>query len=176
MTGGQGMESQKYLSLDVSKSRIGVAVCDPLGLAAHPLTILERKSRNEDFLLLANLVMEEAPIAIICGLPLNMDNSEGPQARTMRKWAMRLAYALRFHCQRPIPIIFWDERLTTFTANQIMDEKGLTGNDDAIAAAVILQSFLDAQGKSDAQDWGRITLPPQNDDAELGKRSEGDIR
>lgn len=151
--------NQKLFALDVGLAKIGIAACDPLGLAAHPLAILERRSRNEDFAQLAQLVSEEEPVAILCGLPINMDGTEGPRAKSVRKWAMRLAHALRVLCGRPIPIVFWDERLSTFAAQQIMAEKTIAGEDDAVAAAVILQSYLDAQAKEDVPDFGRIDLP-----------------
>ena len=65
----------KLMALDVGLARIGVAVCDPLQLAARPLTVLSRKSRQEDFALLARLVQQEEVQAILCGLPLNMDGT-----------------------------------------------------------------------------------------------------
>ena len=87
--------SGKLLALDVGLKRIGVAVCDPLQLRVCPLTVLERRSRNQDFELLAKLIQDEEAQVILCGLPLNMDGSEGERAASVRKWAMRLAYALR---------------------------------------------------------------------------------
>lgn len=157
-------DNDKLLALDVGLARIGVAVCDPLGIAAHPLTILDRRSRNEDFAKLACLVTKEQADAVLCGLPLNMDGSEGPRATSVRKWAMRLAHALRVLCSGPIPILFWDERLTTFAAKEIMATSGISGNDDAIAAAVILQSYLDARKRGEAVDLGRIELPEKRNE------------
>lgn len=150
----------KLLALDVGQARIGVAVCDPLRLAARPLSVIRRASRREDFDRLARLVREQEAVAVICGLPLNMDGSEGDQARTTRKWAMRLAQALRVLLGRPIPILFWDERLSTFTAQSILAETGMQVEEDAAAAAVILQSFLDTAKRGEpAQDV--ILLPPK---------------
>ena len=114
----------KLLALDVGLARIGVAVCDGLQLTVRPLTVVHRRSRSEDFDLLAQLARTEQVEAVICGLPLNMDGSEGPQAQTTRKWAMRLAQALRALLGRPLPVIFWDERLTTFAAQELMAEPG----------------------------------------------------
>lgn len=156
----------KLLALDVGLARIGVAVCDPLRLAARPLTVLQRRSRNEDFAELAKLVQREAVVAVICGLPLNMDGSEGGQAQTVRKWADRCAYALRALLRQPVPIIFWDERLSTYAAQELLQEQGLnTGKqpigEDAAAAAVILQNYLDAQRLGETLDFGRIDLLPK---------------
>lgn len=160
----------KLLSLDVGLARIGVAVCDPLRLAARPLTVIPRASRNEDFAKLAALVEAEEIVAVICGLPLTVSaddagENEGAQARTTRKWAERMAHALRALLHRPVPVIFWDERFSTYTAQQILAQREPSGRaaigEDAAAAAVILQSYLDAQVRGDAQDFGRIELPPR---------------
>jgi putative Holliday junction resolvase len=129
----------KLLALDVGLARIGVATCDPLGLTVRPLTVIRRTTRRKDSAQLAQLARDEGATAIVCGLPLNMDGSEGEQAQSTRRWAMRLAHALRATLGEPLPIIFWDERLSTF-------------------AAVILRSYLDAQKSGDTQDFGRIEL------------------
>ncbi len=149
----------KLLGLDVGLARIGVAVCDPLGLVARPLLVLRRRSRNEDFETLARLIEREEAQAVVCGLPLNMDGSEGPQSTTTRKWAMRLAQALRAILGRPVPIVFWDERLSSFLAREIIAETGSDVGEDAAAAAVILQNYLDARRAGDGRDFGGIALP-----------------
>lgn len=160
----------KLLALDVGLARIGVAVCDPLRLAARPLQVIVRRSRRADFALLAYLVQEQEAVALIVGLPLNMDGSEGVQAQTVRKWADRLAYALRaLGALRPI--IFWDERLSTFDAQQIIADAEQHIEEDAAAAAVILQRYLDATrllalraaapGEEEEYPFGRIVLPAQ---------------
>lgn len=134
----------KLLALDVGQVRIGVATCDPLHLAARPLQVIHRHSRRDDFAFLADLIRKEEVTAIVVGLPLNMDGSEGSQAQTIRKWAERLAHALRaLGALRPI--LFWDERLSTFDAQQIMAESDRVIEEDAAAAAVILQRYLDAE-------------------------------
>jgi putative holliday junction resolvase len=163
----------KLLALDVGLARIGVAVCDGLQLTVRPLTVVHRRSRSEDFDLLAQLARTQQVAAVICGLPLNMDGSEGPQAQTTRKWAMRLAQALRALLGQPLPVIFWDERLTTFAAQELMSEPGAglaaslgerQGKDvgeDAVAAAVLLRAYLDAAAAGELLHYGRIDLPPR---------------
>ncbi|NJN81546.1 MAG: Holliday junction resolvase RuvX [Caldilineaceae bacterium] len=156
----------KLLALDLGLARIGVATCDPLGLAARPLTVIQRRSRRDDFAQLARLVDEQEAVAVVCGLPLNMDGSEGQQARTTRKWAERLAYALRALQGRVTPVIFWDERLSTFAAQEILSHSGKDSveyiaeyiAEDAAAAAVILQSYLDARRRADERNFGEIRL------------------
>jgi putative Holliday junction resolvase len=159
----------KLLALDVGMRRIGVAVCDPLWLSARPLTVLVRRSRNEDFAELARLVAAHEAVRVICGLPLNMDGSEGSQAQTVRKWALRLAQALRAILGRPVPVAFWDERLTTFAANEWLagkaDRLGVQPGEDAVAAAVLLQSYLDAWRSGEQLDFGSIDLPPRQQEA-----------
>ncbi len=153
---GASKAGGKLLALDVGLARIGVAVCDGLQLTVRPLTVLRRRSRNQDFAELAQLVRRQEAQAILCGLPLNMDGSEGPQAQTTRKWALRLAQAMRVLLGRPLPVIFWDERLTTFAAQELMAGQKTSHGEDAVAAAVLLQSYLDAPAP---QDYGRIDLP-----------------
>lgn len=153
----------KLLALDVGLVRIGVAVCDALHLTVRPLAVVHRRTRNDDFAQLAQLVRREEGRAVICGLPLNMDGSEGPQALTTRKWAMRLAQALRALLGVPLPIIFWDERLTTVAAKELIRTHGSSmrgeQGEDAVAAAVLLQSYLDAAQRGEPLSYGRIDLP-----------------
>lgn len=160
----------KFVALDVGMARIGVATCDALGLAVHPLTVIQRTSRNRDFAKLVEIIKQEEADAIVCGLPLNMDGSEGPQAKSTRKWAKRFAYALRVLLRRPIPLLFWDERLSTFAAQEIMEtdgdsqfphRSGMT-QEDVVSAAVILHSYLDAQKQGDKRDFGQILLGKQS--------------
>ena len=168
----------KLLALDVGLARIGVAVCDPLQLAVRPVMVLERTSRRADFAQLAELVRTEEAVAVLCGLPLHMDDSESSQSQTVRKWAMRLAQALRTLLGQPVPILFWDERLSTFAAQEILaashssqyhssppttSKTQAPMAEDAVAAAVILQSYLDAQRQGDPRDFGRIELPVKGD-------------
>ncbi len=163
----------KLLALDVGQARIGVATCDPLGITVRPLTVLRRGRRQEDFQRIAQLVQEEGAEAIVCGLPLNMDGSEGPQARTVRRWAGRLARALQAILGRPVPIHFWDERLTSFAAQELLAEGETQAGEDAVAAALILQSYLDAQRRGESLDYGSVLVegpPPQ---PEPGRQETG---
>lgn len=164
----------RILAVDVGLARIGVAVCDSLQLVARPLRVIQRQSRNDDFRVLAALVESEEVAAVVCGLPLHMDGSEGDQSASTRKWAGRLAQALRALLGRPVPIHFWDERLSSHLARAWMAAGGeLSGervehrakmggaSDDAYAAAVILQSYIDARRRGEALDYGSIVLPPK---------------
>jgi putative holliday junction resolvase len=149
----------KLLALDVGQARIGLATCDPLQLAVQPLTVLHRTSRRADFAYLALVVRQEGIAAIVCGLPLNQDGSDSPQTQWVREWALRLAQALRAILGQSIPILFWDEHLSTFAAQEFMTVAGRAHAEDAVAAAIILQNYLDAQRRNEPLDYGRIELP-----------------
>ena len=112
----------KLLALDVGLARIGVAVCDGLQLTMRPLTVVTGAAATRILPCWRSWRARSRWQAVICGLPLNMDGSEGRQAQTTRKWAMRLAQALRVLLGQPLPVIFWDERLTTFAAQELMAE------------------------------------------------------
>jgi putative Holliday junction resolvase len=132
-----------YLGLDIGDKRIGVACGDAQVRIATPITVLSRDSFAHDVAALARLVRAYAVTHLVVGLPHNMDGSAGAQADTVRAYAQALAQALG------LPLTLWDERLSTLEATRRMHATGARGKKsrrhlDAIAAAVILQDFLDA--------------------------------
>jgi putative holliday junction resolvase len=132
----------RYLALDLGDRRIGVAVSDSLGMLARPVEVFERRSRVEDFEHIGDLARQHGVKALVVGLPLNLDGTEGPQAAWVRDYTAALAGTL------PIPITLWDERLSSETAKDILRQQGRNPRNepiDAVAAAVILQSYLDSQ-------------------------------
>lgn len=134
----------RVLGLDVGDRRIGVAISDETGLLASPLYTLERIGPRKDPQAVAALVREHGAAAIVVGLPRNMDGSIGPQAEKVRLFAESLEPVAR------VPVHFWDERLTTVEAEQILIERDVSwqrrkGLVDQVAAVLILQGFLDAQ-------------------------------
>lgn len=136
----------KIIALDVGDARIGLATCDPLRLTVRPLRTLLRRNRRTDFDALAKIYAEEEAVLVVCGLPYNMDGSEGPQARRVRNWAARFTRALRNILGNEVPLVFWDERLSSFSADEWISEEGPhPAGQDAVAAAVILRSYLDDQ-------------------------------
>ena len=141
----------RILGLDPGERRIGIAISDPTGTLARPLQTLVRGSREEDFAAIAALVAEHNVELVVVGQPLSLDGTEGPQARLVARYADALAACL------PVPLISWDERFTTVAADEILRQtrgrKGrrrayTKGRVDAIAAAVILQSYLDSIDQS----------------------------
>ena len=129
----------RLLGLDVGEKRIGVAVCDETQTLARPLLTLKRASKKEDFARLAALCREHAIEQVIVGLPKTLRGEEGPQAQRVRRYAIELQAALN------LPIDFWDERFSTAEARDLIIGHALTRKNeiDAIAAAVILQDYLD---------------------------------
>ena len=136
--------STRVMALDLGERRIGVAISDPTRILARSLCVLERRSKKEDFTAIAELVREHGVDLVVVGHPRSLDGTIGPQARRVQRYADALAEVL------PVPLILWDERLSTSTAEQLMIEAGRPARKrrkriDAVAAAVILQDYLDAQ-------------------------------
>ncbi len=139
----------RLLGLDLGQARHGVAVCDELGMLATPLTTLARaQTHAEDFAAIAALVIREKAGGVLVGLPASSGEEPSAQARWVKRYAGRLAGNL------PVPVAFWDETLSTHDALQIPSvASGRTGV-DAAAAALILESFLEARrasGRGDAR-------------------------
>lgn len=137
----------RLLALDVGDRRVGVAVSEESGLLARPLTVFERGARTADWERIQHLAREQRAVGLIVGYPLNDDGSVGPQAQQTARYTRRLAQAV------DLPVMLWDERLSTFEAQERMHAIGKRGRRapgvDAVAAAVILQSYLDdANAKS----------------------------
>ena len=137
----------RIISLDVGDKRIGVAVCDPTRMLVTPLLTIQRKNMQTDVKRIAALVAEQEAELVVVGLPMNMDGTEGEQARKARSLAKQLAFATRR------PIEFQDERLSTFSAIEGLVERGVkTGHNrdlvDMEAAAIILRAFLDNRRES----------------------------
>ncbi len=129
------------LGLDVGRKRIGVAGCDGTGLIATGLTTVERRSFIEDVAQLQRLAQERQAQVLVIGLPYNMNGSLGFQAKQVQKFAQRLSKALN------LPVVYVDERLTSFQAEQLLQAENRSWRDkgliDRKAAALILQQWLD---------------------------------
>jgi len=141
----------RYLGIDYGRRRIGLAISDPLGSLASPLaTIPSTGDPADDARAIVAVADREDVEAFVVGLPINMDDSEGPQAKLSRN----LAGCLRAESAgRPVEL--WDERLTTAAADALLDQTHLTSakrkkHRDQIAALVILQGYLDARPGLDA--------------------------
>jgi putative Holliday junction resolvase len=140
---GRGRKRPGLLALDVSKRAIGIAGADASWQLATPLRTIRRRRLEQDLAALGEVVRERGAGALVIGWPLNMDGSEGRRCQSVRAFAEQLDAA------QGLPMLLWDERLTTFAAQEVAAEAGLRSKRhtkalDALAAATILQDTLDA--------------------------------
>ncbi|MDE0044773.1 MAG: Holliday junction resolvase RuvX [bacterium] len=131
------------LGIDPGRKRIGIAASDASRIIASPVGILVRRRWRDDLAHLRNLVETRGITGIVLGLPLNMDGSEGPRARSAWQTGINLQTGLG------LPVLMCDERLSTFEAGEIIaenEDRGRHGKHwiDAVAASVILRDALDA--------------------------------
>ena len=136
----------RILGLDFGSKTVGVAVSDPLGITAQPVEIVRRKSESKLRQTLARI--EELAKAyqaesFVLGLPKNMNNTLGERAEKS------LAFKEMLEKRTGLPVVMWDERLTTVAANRAMMEGGVRRENrgeyvDSMAAALILQGYLDS--------------------------------
>jgi len=141
----------RTLALDVGTMRVGVAVSDPLRKTARPLTLLARSDIEGDAERLAKIVTEQQVDELVVGLPTTMRGEAGKAARDALGVASRLGRALN------VPVVTWDERLTTVMAEASMVEAGTRRGKrkqkrDMVAAALILQSYLDSKSHGESSE------------------------
>jgi putative Holliday junction resolvase len=134
----------RYLGIDLGRARIGLALADDILRSARPLCAVERRDEVSDLGAIGTVARDYEVTRAVVGLPLNMDGTEGPSARLARSFAPRLASALG------MPVDLFDERLSTFEAEDRLRARGVSarhmkGLVDAEAAAVILQGWLDGR-------------------------------
>lgn len=145
----------RVLALDLGSVRIGVAVSDPTGTLASPYEVLQRSGdRTRDHRRVVELVEECGAERVVVGLPLSLDGSTGPAARTVLEEVEQLRVALA-----PVPVETFDERFTTVTAHQRLAAQGKRsrkrrGEVDRAAAAVLLEAWLESPARRAAADGG----------------------
>lgn len=132
------------LCLDVGTKRIGVAKSDALGVAAHALAMIERKSDAYAVKSVIDLIQEEGVARVVIGLPINMNDTLGPAAEMVKFFSDLLKKELS------IPIEFWDERLSSKEAERFLIEADMSRKKrktkiDSLSAQIILQSYMDAK-------------------------------
>ena len=133
----------RLMALDIGDRRIGVALSDTGQMLARGLQVIRCRSRETDMAIIASLVSEHEVEKIIVGYPRRLDGTVGEQARKVEAYAVGLQEVV------DIPVILWDERLSTVRAQKAMIEAGRKRRErkerlDAVAAAVILQDYLDS--------------------------------
>lgn len=135
----------RALGIDLGSKRIGIAVSDRSGTIASPLLVLQRSgSTRRDHEAIRALAVEEEAEMLVVGLPLNMNGSSGPAAQAAIKEAEALATVVG------VPVITFDERGTTVTADRALMEANISARDrrkyvDKVAAAILLQHWLDSR-------------------------------
>lgn len=137
----------RMLGLDLGTARVGVAISDAQGRLAIPLEILARDEAGAWQERLAEIVAEREVKQVVVGLPLNLRGERGPAAEEAEALVARLRERL------PVPVVTWDERLSSALVEKAMcvaglDARAQRGRSDAAAAAVILQSYLDYHGQA----------------------------
>ena len=135
-------EKGKLMGLDLGTKTIGVAISDALRMTASPVETIKRTKFTADADRLLALIAQNAVTGIVIGLPLNMDGSEGPRAQSTR------AFVRNLRQKTDLPIVFWDERLSTMAVTRTMLEADLSRARqaevvDKLAASYILQGALD---------------------------------
>jgi putative Holliday junction resolvase len=137
------------VALDYGRRRIGVAACDPLGITTAGVATLDGRDVVAVLDAVAAIVEEREAAAVVVGLPLNMDGSSGPMATAATKFAEAVRARVR------VPVELMDERLTSFAADQVLREAGMSRKEraekeDQVAAAIILRAYLDRRSGNDS--------------------------
>ena len=131
----------RTLALDVGDRRIGIAISDRLGLTVQGRPTLTRRDIDSDMAHILGLIEEEDVERIVIGLPLHLDGRASPQSLKTQ------AFAEQLETVAGVAVVLWDERLTSFAAEQELEEMGMTwqkrrGRVDEMAATLILEDFL----------------------------------
>lgn len=134
----------RILGLDVGEKTIGVAVSDALGWTAQAVTVIRRQNLKEDLRALRQIVEEYEIKKFVVGMPRRTDGTNGPEAEKVRSFAKKLEGEFN------LPVEYWDERFSTTAAEKILLEGDVSRAKrktviDKVAAAVILQAYLDRQ-------------------------------
>ena len=161
--------NERIVALDVGDRRIGIAVSDPLGVTAQPIETYTRIGYGPDTRHIAELARRYETNRILCGLPRNMDGTQGFQVEKVREFAAKLE-------ELGLAVEYYDERMTTMLAENALLEANMRREDrkkkvDMVAAVVILQSYLDARAAmaddGDEADDGDGILEMEDEDGNL---------
>jgi putative Holliday junction resolvase len=138
---------RRLIGLDVGTKTIGLALSDTRLVIASPLETIRRRRFREDITALFALIDRHEVGGLVIGLPLRMEGGDGPRTQSVRQFARNLLAV------REMPVAFWDERLSTAAVTREMIAHDMTRKRraeivDRVAAAYILQGFLDATGRA----------------------------
>jgi len=134
----------RRLGIDHGERRVGLALSDEEGRFAQPHATVERRDPKRLVLEIAAVAAEHAVEELVVGLPLTLEGREGASARRARRFAEHLGR------ETGLPVVLWDERMTTAAAERALREAGVGGRRqrrvvDRVAAALLLQSYLDSR-------------------------------
>jgi putative Holliday junction resolvase len=134
----------RILGIDYGDRSIGLAISDKLFITAHAIGRYQVKNKKADALYFKDLVKKHQVSKIVIGLPLQMDGSEGTRVEKTREFARWLEKILG------LPVLFWDERLTTRQAMQVLQQQKINGRKkkklkDQVAATIILSNYLESE-------------------------------
>ncbi len=134
----------RILGLDFGLRRIGVAISDPTGSMAQPLTVIEKQNEDIEIEKISHLIGEYGVGEVVVGLPISLTGQIGPQAQVV------LEYVEKLKAELGVPVKTWDERLTTAVAERALAESEVKRGRkkeivDKVAAAIILQSYIDSR-------------------------------
>ena len=161
--------NERIVALDVGDRRIGIAVSDPLGVTAQPIETYTRIGYGPDSRHIAEIARRYETDRILCGLPRNMDGTQGFQVEKVKEFAAKLE-------ELGLVVEYYDERMTTMLAESALLEANMRREDrkkkvDMVAAVVILQSYLDARAAmaddGDEADDGDGILELEDEDGNL---------
>jgi len=141
----------RIAALDVGDKRVGIAVGDALGITAQPLVVVERKSTKRDVEKICEALSSYKISRVVVGLPLELDAGEGRQAKRVR------AFGDAMEQGSGLEVVYQDERFTSAQSERLLVESGMSrkrrrGVIDKMAAALILQAYLDSQGSGGGED------------------------
>jgi len=141
----------RVIGIDPGDKRTGVAVSDALGITAQPRQVIRGNDPAMVARRIGGIARDVGATEIVIGLPINMDGSEGPRAEHARDLGARVeAFLKESDSPLDIPIKFWDERMTSMQASQILRGRGKIARKakmDVVSAQIILQSYLDARSR-----------------------------
>ncbi len=134
------------MAVDYGDARTGLAVCDRTEFLASPVGTIEERNAQILAMKVAHMAEQYEVGEIVIGLPMNMNGSEGPRAQKCR------AFSEMVECVTELPVVMWDERSTTVTAHQILNETNVRGAKrkkvvDTVSAVIILESYPDYRRK-----------------------------
>lgn len=138
------MNVKRLLGLDVGDRRIGIAISDSLGWTAQPIKTLHRDGTEKDFLEIVCMIEEHHVEELVVGLPKNMNGTIGEQGEKVQNFIEEL----KSYTKNNIPIHFWDERLSSRSAERVLIEGNVSRKKrkdviDKMAAVIILQNYMD---------------------------------